>query len=125
MRRLDGADDDGDGEVDEDVRFPAQQTAACRYTDDEKAAVEYGYENGERHVPLGLTVKQEAHTWSLPGFDRIAAVQYLRFPIDAEVRAALRTAGTELAVDIDHPAYPHGAPVPEPMRASLARDLDE
>jgi hypothetical protein len=27
-------------------------------------------------VPLGLTVKQEAHAWALPGYDRMAAVHY-------------------------------------------------
>ena len=73
---LDGRDNDGDGEVDEDLRFPAQETAACSFTDDQPEAVEFGYENGERHVPLGLTVKQEAHAWALPGFDRMAAIHY-------------------------------------------------
>ncbi len=73
---LDGRDDDGDGEVDEDLRFPAQQTAACTYVDDRPEAVQFGYENGERHVAFGLTVKQEAHAWSLSGFDKVAAVHY-------------------------------------------------
>ena len=73
---LDGIDNDGDGEIDEDVRFPAQETAACSYTDDTKQAVEYGYPNGERHVPLGLTVHQEAHAWSIAGYDKIAGIHY-------------------------------------------------
>ncbi len=73
---LDGRDDDGDGEVDEDLRFPAQQTAACTYVDDRPEAVQFGYENGERHVAFGLTVKQEAHAWSLPGFEKVAAIHY-------------------------------------------------
>jgi len=73
---LDGRDDDGDGEVDEDLRFPAQETAATSFTDDQRESVEFAYENGEPHVPLGLTVKQEAHAWSLPGFDRMAAIHY-------------------------------------------------
>ena len=73
---LDGRDNDGDGEIDEDLRFPAQETAACSYTDDQKESVDFAYENGERHVPLGLTVKQEAHAWALPGFDRMAAIHY-------------------------------------------------
>ena len=73
---LDGIDNDGDGEIDEDLRFPAQETAACTYTDDTKQAVEFGYDNGERHVPFGLTVKQEAHAWSLPGFDKIAGFEF-------------------------------------------------
>jgi hypothetical protein len=73
---LDGRDNDGDGEVDEDLRFPAQQSAATSFTDDQKESVEFAYENGERHVPMHLTVKQEAHAWSLPGFDKVAAVHY-------------------------------------------------
>ena len=36
----------------------------------------FGYENGEQHVPLGLTVTQEAHAWSIPGYDKIAGIQY-------------------------------------------------
>lgn len=73
---LDGADDDGDGEVDEDLRFPAQETAACRYTDDQPEAVEFVYESGERHVPLNITVRQEAHAWAVPGYDKIAGLQW-------------------------------------------------
>jgi len=73
---LDGKDNDGDGEIDEDVQFPAQETCASTYTDDTKEATEFGYENGEPHVPLGLSVTQEAHAWSAPGFDRIAAFDF-------------------------------------------------
>jgi hypothetical protein len=73
---LDGIDNDGDGEIDEDIRFPAQETAACTYTDDTKQAMEYGYDNGERHVPLGLTVHQEAYAWTIPGYDKIAGIQF-------------------------------------------------
>jgi hypothetical protein len=73
---LDGLDNDGDGEIDEDVRFPAQETAACTYTDDQPEAVGFGYENGEQHVPLGLTVEQEAHAWSFPGFNKVAGIHY-------------------------------------------------
>jgi hypothetical protein len=73
---LDGRDNDGDGEVDEDIQFPAQETCAATYTDDTKEATEFGYDNGERHVPLGLSVVQEAHAWSIPGFDRVAGYQF-------------------------------------------------
>src|SRR5688572_30726200 len=37
--------------------------------------------------------------------DRISAVQYLRFPLSAEAKAALLTTGTPLRVEIDHPSY--------------------
>ncbi len=72
---LDGIDEDGDGEVDEDLRFPAQQTLACRYVDDRPEATSYAFEN-ERHLPLGLTVQQEAHAWSVEGYEKIAGLQF-------------------------------------------------
>jgi len=44
--------------------------------DDRPEAVAYGYAGGEAHVPLHLDVKQEAFTWSIPGYDRIAGVRF-------------------------------------------------
>jgi hypothetical protein len=57
--------------------------------------------------------------------DRISAVQYLRFPLDAAAKAALRTAGTPLAIEIDHPSYRQRISLGEDTRASLAKDYDE
>jgi hypothetical protein len=54
--------------------------------------------------------------------DRIAAVQYTRYPLSAEARAALVAPGTKLAVEIDHPNYRHRVECSEEMRASLAGD---
>ncbi|HUJ58742.1 MAG TPA: DUF3501 family protein [Kofleriaceae bacterium] len=54
--------------------------------------------------------------------DRISAVQYARFPLSPEARAALLTEGTPLAVEIDHPAYRHRVACTEQLRASLAAD---
>ena len=73
---LNGKDDDGDGEIDEDIQFPAQELCASTYTDDTKEATDYAYENGERHVPLGLSVTQQAYAWSMPGYDRVAGYQF-------------------------------------------------
>jgi hypothetical protein len=56
--------------------------------------------------------------------DRISAVQYTRYRLLPGAIAALRTPGTEVAVEIDHPVYRHRAPVSEAMRASLASDFD-
>ena len=56
--------------------------------------------------------------------DRISAVQYTRYRLPPGAIAALRTPGTEVAVEIDHPVYRHRAPVSEAMRASLASDFD-
>jgi Protein of unknown function (DUF3501) len=57
--------------------------------------------------------------------DRISAVQYVRFPLDDAARAALRTPGTPIALEIDHPAYRHRVACPEALRGSLAHDYDE
>lgn len=54
--------------------------------------------------------------------DKISAVQYLRFPLSAEARSALLTAGTPLALVVDHPNYTHRIACSEEMRASLAGD---
>ncbi|MBA3396403.1 MAG: DUF3501 family protein [Deltaproteobacteria bacterium] len=54
--------------------------------------------------------------------DKISAVQYIRYPLSAEARAALRTPGTKVALEIDHPNYRHRVECPEAMRASLAGD---
>lgn len=73
---LNDRDDDGDGERDEDLGLPGAQLAVCTYRDDRRESIEYGYPNGEQHAPLGLEVKQEAHAWSLPGYDRIAGLHF-------------------------------------------------
>lgn len=54
--------------------------------------------------------------------DKISAVQYARFPLSAEAKAALRTPGTPVAVEIDHPNYRHRVQCPDALRASLAAD---
>lgn len=54
--------------------------------------------------------------------DKISAVQYLRFPLSAEAKAALGNDTTVLVIEIDHPNYSHRF-VPDPgLRLSLARD---
>ncbi len=73
---LNGKDDDGDGEVDEDMGFPAQEVLAAEYTDMQPEAVNYAYPTGESHEPLGLAVHQEAYAWSVPGYDKIAGVEF-------------------------------------------------
>lgn len=54
--------------------------------------------------------------------ERISAVQYTRYPLSAEARAALLAPGTEVAVEIDHPGYRHRTASSEELRASLAGD---
>jgi hypothetical protein len=54
--------------------------------------------------------------------DRISAVQYTRYPLSPEAKAALLTAGTAITVEIDHPNYQHRVQCPEALRVSLAAD---
>jgi hypothetical protein len=53
---------------------------------------------------------------------KISAVQYTRYPMSPEARAALHTPGTQIAVEVDHPNYRHRVACPEATRASLAAD---
>lgn len=55
--------------------------------------------------------------------DRISAVQYTRYPLDANALAALQRPGTPIAVEIDHPRYSHRVTCSEELRASLAADF--
>ncbi len=50
--------------------------------------------------------------------DKISAVQYVRFPLDAAAGEALR-GGSEVAIVIDHPNYRARTALPEPARASI------
>jgi hypothetical protein len=54
--------------------------------------------------------------------ERISAVQYTRYPMSPDAKAALLAAGTPIAVEIDHPNYRYRVQCPEELRASLAAD---
>jgi len=72
---LNGKDDDGDGEVDEDFGMVGQQMLAADYADDRPGTI--GFQSYERHVPLGLSVHQEAYAWSTTGYRGIAGLSYM------------------------------------------------
>lgn len=54
--------------------------------------------------------------------ERISAVQYTRYPLSEEVKRALLTEGTRVAIEIDHPEYRHRTDCSDTTRASLAGD---
>jgi hypothetical protein len=54
--------------------------------------------------------------------EKISAVQYTRYPLSAEAKAALLAPGTPIAVEIDHPSYRYRVQCSEELRASLAAD---
>jgi hypothetical protein len=57
--------------------------------------------------------------------DRIAAVQYVRFPVGSgeDVCAALRNPSVPVAIVVDHPNCKVRAEIPAPTREELATDL--
>jgi hypothetical protein len=92
------------------------------------AVVELGKLVGlDEHVVLhvGTHALRAAFEEGRSTADKISAVQYLRFPLDAAARAALLTPGTALALEIDHPSYRHRVALGDDTRASLARDHED
>lgn len=55
--------------------------------------------------------------------ERLASVQYIRFPVDPGGRAALLDAASPARLEIDHPRYQHVVELDRAMRESLADDL--
>jgi hypothetical protein len=54
---------------------------------------------------------------------KTSAVHFLRFELDAAMRAALK-GGTELKLGVDHEHYRHELAAPAELRAALIADLD-
>lgn len=54
--------------------------------------------------------------------EKISAVQYTRYPLSPEAKAALLTPGTSIELEIDHPSYRYRVQCSEELRASLAAD---
>ena len=76
------------------------------------------FELGDRRVPARFLGGQSRE-------DRIAAVQYLRFPLgdDAATRAALLDSGVPAAIRSEHPRYVASASLSFETREELTRDL--
>jgi hypothetical protein len=55
--------------------------------------------------------------------EKISAVQYARFPLSGQAKAAVLAPGTPIEVEIDHPSYRHRVQCSEDLRASLAADF--
>lgn len=55
--------------------------------------------------------------------DRVAAVQYVRFPLAPAQREALRSGSEPVFVEVDHPHYQAAAQLDQAMREGLAGDL--
>jgi hypothetical protein len=82
----------------------------------------------ERHVYCEVEGHPRAYAIADEDLDRstdekTSAVHFLRFELDAELRAALK-AGASLAFGIDHPGYQHTTSVPDAARRALVEDFD-
>jgi len=55
--------------------------------------------------------------------DNLSAVQYVRFPLSPEARAAFRDERQEAVLAIDHPNYQARTVLPPAVRRSLAADV--
>jgi len=67
---------------------------------------------GERRIPASFEEGRQTD-------DRISAVQYLRFPVDAAARQAL-AGGAAMAIVVDHPNYTATATLVDASRAGIA-----
>ena len=73
---------------------------------------------GERSIPAVFEDGRQTD-------DKISAVQYVRFPVDADARAAMGS-GAAMAVAVDHPHYTVRAPLADAARdAIVAGFLDD
>jgi hypothetical protein len=104
-------------------------TMMLEYADvaERRAALEKlaGIEHG-LYVEVGKLGRVLAHAdEDLPrsNDEKTAAVHFLRFELDAAVRARLK-AGTPLKIGVDHPRYAHEVVVPSDVAKALAADLD-
>ncbi len=71
---LDGRDDDLDGKIDEDFGALGQAEYTCLMRDDTREALNSNF--NEKHVPLGLEVRQAAWAYSIPGFSDFDVIEY-------------------------------------------------
>lgn len=74
---LDGHDNDNDGLIDEDYGAIGQQMYSCLMRDDTPQAINATF--NEKHVPLGVEVRQLAWAYSIPGFQDFDVVEYTVF----------------------------------------------
>jgi hypothetical protein len=66
---------------------------------------------GERRVAAGFEEGRQTD-------EKISAVQYVRFPVDADARRAL-AGGAAVSMAVDHPSYAATTVLPDAVRASI------
>ncbi len=77
------------------------------------------------HVRLSIGSEKIAGVFE-PGWsreDRVAAVQYVRFPLTPAQREAFRSGHEPVTIELDHPNYRAVAKLDQAVRETLAGDL--
>jgi len=115
---LDGRDNDGDGLIDEDHAAIGQKMYSCVMRDDTPQAINAVF--NEKHVPLGLEVRQKAWAYSISGFQDFNVVEYEVFnrsghPLDSvyvgwfvDMDAGPAELTNYFSDDFDVPYFPSG-----------------
>jgi len=105
-----------DGQLAATLFIEVQSDAALRLTLERLVGL-------QNHVWLASGDERMQATFDADQFtaDKLAAVQYLKFPISATGKQSL---SRELRLVIDHPNYQHEARLSDATRAELAKDLD-
>ena len=108
----------GDGGLAATLFIEVQSDLALRRTLDSLVGL-------QNHVWIAVGSERVRATFDEDQFttDKLAAVQYLKFPLSASARALLLVPGADARVAIDHPEYAHEARLSEATRAELARDV--
>jgi hypothetical protein len=126
---LDGYDNDGDGKIDEDYGAISQQEFTCLERDDTQEAI--NTPATEKHVPLGLQLRQSTYAFSVPGANDFVSVDweltnvsgheldsvYVGVRIDQDVGPVIRD--RYFADDLPEPRIPQG---PDPTIAGNPDD---
>jgi LSD1 subclass zinc finger protein len=115
---LDGRDNDGDGRIDEDYAAVGQQMFTCVMRDDTPAAV--NVVNNERHVPLGIEIKQTAWAYSVDGYQDFNPIEFvvtnrsghmldsMYFGLRTDMDCGPNSSSTFFSDDLDVPSFPSG-----------------
>ena len=79
----------------------------------------------DEHVHLDIGDASVAAAFDDKQFDadRIAAVQYIRFPLGADLAAKFRDPDVTVALRVDHPNYSGKTTITGEARKSLTADL--
>ena len=115
---LDGRDNDGDGKIDEDFAAVGQEEFTCLMRDDTREALNATF--NEKHVPLGVEVRQAVWSYSIPGYSDFDVLEYTVFnrsghTLDSlcigwlvDMDAGPSALSTFFRDDFDLPGYPSG-----------------